>query len=147
MNDWIDIYSQSEDHMYDKTDILNWIINIQNELNIVTNNIKQIKENCDNLGYVYIGKDVSNPNDTIKIGSTTDLADRLISFRTGQPDFYYLVIIELRGYRELESELKQIYEEYKYEGENFKNLNIHDVCRWLKNHKYKKCHDNIYRHT
>jgi len=136
----------SDNYVQDKVDIGNNIVLVQKTLYELKGKIDNIEKNCHGMGYVYVGKDVSK-DDFIKIGSSKDLSKRLQTFQTGQPLFYFIVIVESINYINLEKQLLLSFEKYVYKGECFKGLEIKDIVTWLVYNNYFQSNDSIYRYV
>ena len=95
-------------------------------------------------GYVYIGKDIEDARSFYKFGYTTDLNKRLISYKTGQPNFEFIVRIKTLNYQDLEKSLIKRYKPYLYRGETFKNINLNEVKKQLKSWGYLPNADQIF---
>lgn len=67
--------------------------------NTLSQNIKIL------TGYVYFGKDITDSRHLYKIGQTKNLQNRLKKYKTGQPNFEYIIKIRTENRTKLETKL------------------------------------------
>lgn len=96
------------------------------------------------IGYVYIGKDIEDARSLYKFGHTQNLAQRLKHYKTGQPNFEFLVKIKSNDYKNLETKLLQYYKPLLYQNEIFKGINLNHVKSQLKKWGYLPNADLIF---
>ena len=94
--------------------------------------------------YVYIGKDIEDARSLYKIGRTINLNNRLRQYKTGQPNFEYIIKIKTVDSKSLELRLKNEFKKYAYHNEVFKNININYVKKLLRKWGYYANADQIY---
>lgn len=87
--------------------------------------------------FFYVATDAHS--DLYKVGHTRDIASRIRTYKTGQPDFAMIVVVRANRKEEaihLEREAKKYFAKYLYKGEVFR-IKIHLVESWLKSQGYE----------
>lgn len=111
---------------------------------IVSRISTQKDTNSKKIGYVYIGKDIEDPRSLYKFGRTINLKNRLRQYKTGQPNFEFIIKIRTLEYKNLESKLIANFKEYRYQNEIFKDININKIKKLLLKLGYTTNRDQIY---